>query len=163
MDVESYTRKTQLEDCSTPLATISKKNPPDDHFFMIIYLSEFPNVWSSPSNWNDAAVSTAPGNYMYRHHVNYTSNTWNLYSRMEGKPAIQLLPVPWRAYQALGRHTTAIFGAPSLDPSSSSSVSASVPFEWNPSAGCGWASGMGSSSTRAGAISSGIGLTRWRC
>jgi hypothetical protein len=33
------------------------------YFFIITYLRAFPNVWSSPSNWNEAAVSNAPGNY----------------------------------------------------------------------------------------------------
>ena len=31
------------------------------YFFMIMYLRAFPNVWSSPSIWNDAALSVAPG------------------------------------------------------------------------------------------------------
>jgi len=33
------------------------------YFFIIIYRSAFPSVWSSFSNWNDAAVSDAPGSY----------------------------------------------------------------------------------------------------
>lgn len=31
------------------------------HFFVIMYRSAFPKVWSSWSNWNEAAVSLAPG------------------------------------------------------------------------------------------------------
>ena len=34
------------------------------YFFMIMYLKEFPRVWSSASNSNDAAVSLAPGSYV---------------------------------------------------------------------------------------------------
>ena len=35
----------------------------ESYFFMIMYLKEFPRVWSSASNSNDAAVSLAPGSY----------------------------------------------------------------------------------------------------
>ena len=35
---------------------------------MITYLRAFPSVWSSPSNWNEAAVSNAPGSYPSRQH-----------------------------------------------------------------------------------------------
>lgn len=31
------------------------------HFFIIAYRSALPMVWPSPSNWNEAAVSVAPG------------------------------------------------------------------------------------------------------
>lgn len=37
------------------------RNTGKTYFFIMAYLKELPNVWPSPSNWNDAAVSVAPG------------------------------------------------------------------------------------------------------
>ena len=39
------------------------------HFFIITYRRAFPNVWSSFSNSNDAAVSVEPGSWVQLEHV----------------------------------------------------------------------------------------------